>query len=88
MAPLSIKFPVSTAHYGEKSAAPISLLPGEPRGERVLSGTEEAAYLKAAQAMGERILERYRVALRGIGRPSGAKSQPSPSAAFVPSMLK
>jgi integrase len=52
--------------HSEKAALPISLLPGERRRERVLSGTEEAAYLKAAQAIGDSILERYRLALEGI----------------------
>jgi hypothetical protein len=50
----------------EKAAPRISLLPGERRRERVLSGTEEAGYLKAAQAIGHSILERYSRALDGI----------------------
>lgn len=50
----------------EKAAPRISLLPGERRRERVLSLTEEAAYLKAAQAIGEGILRSYEDALEGI----------------------
>ncbi len=50
----------------EKPAPRISLLPGERRRERVLSGSEEAAYLRAAQAIGDSILERYTLALEGI----------------------
>jgi len=50
----------------DKAAPRICLLPGERCRERVLSSTEEAAYLKAAQAIGESILEAYQRALAGI----------------------
>ena len=50
----------------EKAMVPISLLPGERRRERVLSPAEEAAYLQAAQAIGEKRLEAYTRALKGI----------------------
>jgi len=50
----------------EKAMAPISLLPGERRRERVLSPAEETAYLQAAQAIGEKKLEAYTRALKGI----------------------
>jgi integrase len=50
----------------EKAMAPISLLPGERRRERVLSPAEEAAYLQAAHAIGEKRLEAYTRALKGI----------------------
>jgi integrase len=50
----------------EKAAPRVSLLPGERRRERVLTTTEEAAYLKAAQQIGDGILEAYQRALEGI----------------------
>ena len=50
----------------EKAAPKVLLIPGERRRERVLSLTEEAAYLKAAQAIGEGILKSYEDALEGI----------------------
>jgi integrase len=50
----------------EKAPPRISLSPGERRRERVLSLTEEAAYLTAAQAIGDGILEAYQQALEGI----------------------
>jgi integrase len=50
----------------EKAPPRISLLPGERRRERVLTMAEEADYLKAAQAIGEGILEAYEKALEGI----------------------
>jgi len=50
----------------EKPMMPISLLPGERRRERVLSPTEEAAYLQAAHAIGQERLEAYARALKGI----------------------
>jgi integrase len=50
----------------EKAAPRISLLPGERRRERVLTLTEEAAYLKATQQIGDGILGAYQRALEGI----------------------
>src|ERR1022692_1929519 len=50
----------------ERPAPRVSLLPGERQRERVLNPNEEAAYLKAAQAIGESILEAYQRALTGI----------------------
>jgi integrase len=50
----------------EKAMVPISLLPGERRRERVLHPSEQAAYLQAAQAFGEKRLEVYACALKGI----------------------
>ena len=50
----------------EKAAPRISLLPGERRRERVLTPAEEAAYLKAAQQIGDGILSAYQSALEGI----------------------
>jgi integrase len=50
----------------EKAPPRISLLPGERRRERVLTPAEEAAYLKAAQAVGDGILQAYQFALGGI----------------------
>ena len=59
----------------EKAAPRISLLPGERRRERVLSPTEEAAYLKATQQIGDGILEAYERALEGI-RATARDEQP------------
>ena len=50
----------------EKAAPRVSLLPGERRRERVLTPTEEAAYLKAAHQVGDGILEAYKCALEGL----------------------
>ena len=50
----------------EKVMVPIPLLPGERRRERVISPAEEAAYLQASQAIGEKLLEAYTRALQGI----------------------
>jgi integrase len=50
----------------EKAMVPISLLPGERRRERVLSPAEEAAYLEAAHAIGEKMLDAHTHALNGI----------------------
>ncbi len=50
----------------EKAPPRISLLPGERRRERLLSLAEEAAYLNAAQTIGDGILEGYNRALEGI----------------------
>jgi integrase len=50
----------------EKAAPRVSLLPGERRRERVLSLTEEAAYLESARNIGEGVLAAYRRALEGI----------------------
>jgi integrase len=59
----------------EKAAPRVSLLPGERRRERVLTPTEEAAYLKAAQQIGDGILEAYQRALEGI-RATARSEQP------------
>jgi len=59
----------------EKAAPRVQLLPGERRRERVLSPTEEAAYLKATQQIGEGILEAYERALEGI-RATARDEQP------------
>jgi len=50
----------------EKAPPRISLLPGERRRERVLTPAEEAAYLRAAQAVGDAILKAYTCAREGI----------------------
>ncbi len=50
----------------EKAMVPISLLPGERRRERVLSPAEEDTYLEAARTIGEKILEAYTRAKKGI----------------------
>ncbi|MCC6486387.1 MAG: tyrosine-type recombinase/integrase [Candidatus Hydrogenedentes bacterium] len=50
----------------EKAAPRIHLLPGERRRERVLTPTEEMAYLEAARKVGTAILEAYERALKGI----------------------
>jgi len=52
--------------HSEKAAPRVSLLPGERRRERVLSLTEEAAYLEGTRTIGERLLEDYRRALEGV----------------------
>lgn len=44
----------------------VRMLPGENRRERVLTADEDAAYLKAAQGVGDGILEAHRKALEGI----------------------
>jgi integrase len=44
----------------------IEMLPGEKHRDRVLASEEEAAYLEAATAIGEDILESFRRALEGI----------------------
>ncbi len=59
----------------EKAAPRVLLLPGERRRERVLSTTEEAAYLKATQQIGDGILEAYQRALEGI-RATARDEQP------------
>lgn len=46
--------------YARTAPPRLSLLPGERRRERVLSLTEEAAYLEAARNIGEGVLEAYR----------------------------
>lgn len=61
--------------HAEKAAPRVSLLPGERRRERVLSVTEEAAYLEEARNIGEGVLEAYRRALEGI-RAMGRGQQP------------
>ncbi len=50
----------------EKLPAKIALVPGERRRERVLSDSEEQAYLKAAGEIGDSILEAHGKALQGI----------------------
>jgi integrase len=50
----------------EKAAPRVLLLPGERRRERVLSTTEETAYLNITQQIGDGILEAYERALQGI----------------------
>jgi integrase len=50
----------------EKAPTRISLLPGEKRRERVLTGIEEDIYLKAAAAIGDEILADYTRALNGV----------------------
>lgn len=59
----------------EKAAPRVLLLPGERRRERVLSPTEEAAYLKATQQIGDGILAAYERALEGI-RATARAEQP------------
>lgn len=53
-------------NVAEKAAPRVALLPGERRRERVVSATEEAAYLLAARDIGEQILQGYTKALQGI----------------------
>jgi integrase len=67
----------------EKAAPRISLLPGERRRERVLSGTEEAIYLRAAHLIGEGILERYSLALQGIRATQRGKAPIKPQDPFL-----
>lgn len=50
----------------EKAAPRVLLLPGERRRERVLSTTEETAYLNITQQIGDGILAAYERALQGI----------------------
>ena len=50
----------------DKVPTKIALVPGERRRERVLSGDEESAYLKAAGEIGDSIMEAYGKALEGI----------------------
>ena len=50
----------------EKVLSRVRMLPGENRRERVLSPTEESAYLEAACALGDGIVEDYQRALEGI----------------------
>jgi integrase len=50
----------------EKALSRVRMLPGENRRERVLSIAEETAYLEAACAVGDGIVEDYRRALDGI----------------------
>jgi integrase len=50
----------------EKAVPRVMLLPGERRRERVLSTTEEAAYLNITQQIGDGILAAYERALQGI----------------------
>jgi len=52
--------------HSEKAAPRVSLLPGERRRDRVLSLTEEAAYLEGTRTIGERLLEDCRRALEGV----------------------
>src|SRR5437879_984881 len=69
--------------HSEKAASPIALLPGERRRERVLSGTEEAVYMKAAQAIGEGILARYSLALEGVRATQRGKHPIKPEDPFL-----
>ncbi len=50
----------------ERIPAKISLVPGERRRERVLSDSEDAAYIMAATAVGDSLLQDYEKALTGI----------------------
>src|SRR5215469_11217084 len=50
----------------ERFPVKVSLVPGERRRDRVLSLTEEGAYLKAARQVGDSIIEAYEHALEGI----------------------
>jgi integrase len=50
----------------EKALPRVSMLPGEKRRERVLTGDEEALYFAAANSIGDGILETYNRALKGI----------------------
>jgi integrase len=50
----------------EKALPSIKLLSGEARRERVLSGAEEEAYLKAAVGIGDMMIARYEKAKTGI----------------------
>jgi integrase len=56
------------AEWGRIDRVPvkIQMQPGENRRERILSHDEENAYLKAAAAIGDSILEAYEKAQRGI----------------------
>ena len=44
----------------------VSMLPGEKRRERVLTGDEETVYFSAANSIGDSLLESYNRALNGI----------------------
>ncbi len=67
----------------EKAAPRVLLLPGERRRERVLSPTEEAAYLKATQQIGESILEEYKCALEGIRATARGKAPIKPDDPYL-----
>jgi integrase len=67
----------------EKAMVPISLLPGERRRERVVSTSEEAEYLQAAQAIGEKRLEGYSHALKGIRATQRGKPPIEPEDPFL-----
>ena len=50
----------------EKALPKVEMLPGENHRDRVLSASEEASYLEAANTIGQGILESYQRALEGI----------------------
>lgn len=67
----------------EKAMAPISLLPGEQRRERVLTPAEEAGYLQAANAICEKKVEAYARALKGIRATQRGQSPTEPEDPFL-----
>jgi integrase len=61
----------------------VRMLPGENRRERVLTADEEAAYLQAAEAVGDGILEAYERALEGIRATVRGEQPAKPSDPFL-----
>lgn len=50
----------------DKALVPVRMLPGESRRQRVLTSAEESAFLEAASAVGDDLLEAYRQALERV----------------------
>ena len=67
----------------ERALPKVEMLPGENHRDRVLSAGEEAAYLEAATAIGEDILESYRRALEGIRATKRGEEPTRPEDPFV-----
>ena len=67
----------------DKSPARVALLPGENRRERVLSPSEESAYIKAAGDIGEATIAAYERALGGIRAVQRGKQPTKPADPFV-----
>jgi hypothetical protein len=71
--------------WGKIDRAPtrVALLPGENRRERVLSPSEESAYLKAAGDIGDATIAAYECALRGIRAVQRGKQPTKPADPFI-----
>ncbi len=67
----------------DKSPARVALLPGENRRERVLSPSEESAYIKAAGDIGEATIVAYERALGGIRAVQRGKQPTKPTDPFI-----